>query len=560
MRKILIALIFLLLSFACIFCSSQSALWFIDEDQVQASMLSGNKANYELDPSIAPAPLDRNSIATEIAHDQDTLRQTPQALGIVDEVAFLPNPVPTLAPTPTPSPLPPIPIPPPTLSSPPSPVPPTAPPPTAPPAPTTAPPTAAPPTPVPPSSPTPPLPTPSPALPTPTLIPPTPTPIPPTPTLVPPPPPNQPPIAIDDAANTNENTPVTVNVLLNDSDPDGTLVPGTVAVISGPANGAVAVNPGTGQITYTPNLNFSGSDTFIYQVCDNDGACDTATVTITVISINAPPNAVDDPAFTDQNIPITITVLNNDSDPDGDPLTVIAVGLPANGVATTNNTTVTYTPNPGFAGNDTFTYTISDGLLTDTATVTVSVNGPPVAVNDTPNTAEDTPTVINVLGNDSDPNGDTLTVIAVGAPMSGTATINVPGYTVTYNPNPNINGTDSFTYTISDGVFTDTAVVTVTIFAINDPPVANPDAYTTPLTTTLVISAPGVLGNDTDVDGDSLTANLVTSPGAGVLILNLDGSFVYSPTVFGVYTFTYRAYDPILTPSNETGVTITVLP
>jgi hypothetical protein len=89
---------------------------------------------------------------------------------------------------------------------------------------------------------------------------------------------------------------------------------------------------------------------------------------------NDPPDAVDDMATTTKDTPVTISVLTNDTDPQSDPLTVTAVGTPANGSATTNGTTVTYTPTPGFEGTDVFTYTASDGSLTDTATVTVQVN------------------------------------------------------------------------------------------------------------------------------------------------------------------------------------------
>jgi hypothetical protein len=351
-------------------------------------------------------------------------------------------------------------------------------------------------------------------------------------------------------------------VLFNDRDDDGSIVPGSVVVISGPANGVTSVNSANGLITYTPNLNFNGIDTFTYQVCDNDGDCDTATVTVTVHPINDPPVAVDDTATTDDTTPITITVLSNDSDPDGDPLTVISVGTPTSGTVAINlDNTITYTPTTGITGTHTFTYTIRDSSgLTDTATVTITINGAPVAVDDTASVPEDTFTVVDVLFNDTDPNGDTLTVISVSTPMSGTANINVPGYTVTYTPNPDFYGTDIFTYTISDGSLTDTATVTVTVIAINDAPIAVPDVYTTSLVSpTLSIAAPGVLGNDFDVEGDSLTASLVTPPGGAISFgFNVDGSFDYTPSATGIYTFTYIAQDAA--PSNIATVTITVTP
>jgi len=335
-------------------------------------------------------------------------------------------------------------------------------------------------------------------------------------------------------------------------------VPSSVIVINEPTNGTTTVNSITGEIIYTPNTGFYGIDTFTYQVCDDDGACDTATVTITV---NGQPIANDDSAITDMDTPTTIAVLANDYDPDGDPLTVIAVGTPMNGVVIINsNNTLTYTPTTGFYGADTFTYTISDGRLTATATVTVRVNAAPVAVDDMADAFEDLSKVIVVLGNDYDPDGDPLTVISVSVPANGSSVINIPGYTITYTPKPNFNGADTFTYTISDGRLTDTAAVTVTVFPVNDPPVANNDVYTTSVSTTLTVLAPGVLGNDTNPDGDPLVAGLITYPASGVLTFNADGSFSYTPAITGTFTFTYRAYDPILTPSNTATVSITVSP
>ena len=108
-------------------------------------------------------------------------------------------------------------------------------------------------------------------------------------------------------------------------DADGTLDPASVTVISGPSNGGTSVNPVTGEVTYTPNLGFTGTDVFVYEVCDNDGDCDTATVTITVEPGNLPPIANDDAAVTDENVPVVVDVLANDLDLDGtlDPSTVV---------------------------------------------------------------------------------------------------------------------------------------------------------------------------------------------------------------------------------------------
>jgi subtilisin-like proprotein convertase family protein len=192
--------------------------------------------------------------------------------------------------------------------------------------------------------------------------------------------PNVSPIAQDDSDTTNEDTDVIISVLVNDSDDDGD--PIDISSVSDPANGA-AVDNGEGTITYTPDQDFNGQDTFTYTIDDGKGGTDTATVTVTVNPIADPPGAVDDTAATDEGTAKIIDVLANDSDPDGDTLSVTDVSTPANGTAVINpDDTITYTPDAGFTGTVTFDYTISDGNGgTDTGTVEVTVS--PVS-SDTP--------------------------------------------------------------------------------------------------------------------------------------------------------------------------------
>ncbi len=279
-----------------------------------------------------------------------------------------------------------------------------------------------------------------------------------------------PPVATDDSSSTEINKPVNISVLGNDTDEDGDTL--TVTGVTQGSNGSVVINP-DGTVTYTPNSGFTGTDTFTYTISDGDGGTDTATVTVTVVDNNHPPVAVDDSSSTPKNTSVNIDVLDNDSDQDGDTLTVTGVTQGSNGTVTINSDgTVTYTPNSGFTGTDTFTYTISDGNSgTDTATVTVTVadnNHPPVANNDSSTTSVNTPVNIDILDNDSDQDGDTLTVTSVTQGSNGTVTINSDG-TVTYTPNSGFTGTDTFTYTISDGNGgTDTATVTVTIPSSED--------------------------------------------------------------------------------------------
>ena len=205
------------------------------------------------------------------------------------------------------------------------------------------------------------------------------------------------------------------------------------------------------------------------------------------ITVNRPPVANPNSYTTAEDTPLNVAasgVLANDSDPDGDPITVTGYTQPANGAVTVNaNGSLTYIPNPNFNGTNTFSYTIADGkggTATTTVTVTVTpTNDPPVAVNDSRSTNEDTPVTVTVLANDSDPDGDPLTVQSITQPTNGAAVINAGG-TVTYTPSPNFNGADSFTYTISDGNgSTATATVNITVNPVNDAPVALDDGYAT---------------------------------------------------------------------------------
>lgn len=176
--------------------------------------------------------------------------------------------------------------------------------------------------------------------------------------------------ALNDSAITDEDTPVTISVLANDS--------GTNATVTGatpPAHGSVSIVNSNTKIRYTPNPNFNGTDSFVYTMSSQEGT-DSATVTVTVNPVNDPPQAVNDLALTTQGMAVTINVVSNDSDPDGDPLTVESVTQPPHGtVINNNNGTVKYTPNPNFGGIDVFSYTINDGQGgKDSAMVAVMVD------------------------------------------------------------------------------------------------------------------------------------------------------------------------------------------
>ena len=188
-------------------------------------------------------------------------------------------------------------------------------------------------------------------------------------------------------------------------------------------------------------------------------------------AVNHPPMANDDNATTSKDIPVSIDVLANDSDPDGDTLNIASVSNPSHGNAAIQAGKVLYTPNASFIGTDSFTYTISDGhggsaSATVIVTVTVShVNHPPVANDDSFNVIEEQSTILDLLANDSDPDGDILTITHVSNPSHGTVTIVQGGAKVQYTPEAGFYGaSDSFTYTIADGHGnTSTATANVTI-------------------------------------------------------------------------------------------------
>jgi len=373
---------------------------------------------------------------------------------------------------------------------------------------------------------------------------------------------NDPPVANDDTDSTSEDTPIVIDVAANDTDVDGNLDPNSAnsacangsAGCLGAANGSLTDN-GDGTITYTPNLDFNGIDSFVYEICDTIGSCDTATVNISISPIADPPLAVNDSETTTEGIAVIIDVAANDSDPDGNLDPNSANSTCANGssgcLGATNGSlidngdgTITYTPDLDFNGIDSFVYEICDsGLLCDTATVSITitpVNDPPVANDDTDSTSEDTAVVIDVAANDTDPDGNLDPTTANSACANGSSgclgatngslTDNGDG-TITYTPNPDFNGNDSFVYEICDsGLLCDTAIVSITVTPVNDLPTAVDDDYTTDEDTPLNIPAQGVLDNDADADGDPLTAVLQNSTPNGSLTLNSDGSFNYIPS------------------------------
>ncbi|HAS6741195.1 TPA: tandem-95 repeat protein, partial [Vibrio parahaemolyticus] len=367
-----------------------------------------------------------------------------------------------------------------------------------------------------------------------------------------------------DSSNVVEDTPTIINVLGNDT------FEGKDKVVSldaenGPKNGTVIVN-NDGTVTYTPDDNYVGKDTFTY-VVTSGGVSESTTVEVNVTPVNDAPVAKDDIATTQEDIAVTIDVLPNDTDADGDKLSIESASVPKEqGTVEVVDGKLVFTPAENFNGHAEITYTVTDGALTDQATVKVTVN----AVNDTPvvesniadqtlaedftpytidlntafsdvdnvdgeltfsvsgnsniqvaivngivtitptadwngsetltftatdpsgesvsqtvdftvapvvdieadstNVVEDTPTIINVLGNDTFEGKDKVVSLdAENGPKNGTATVNNDG-TVTYTPDDNYVGKDTFTYVVTSGGVSESTTVTVNVTPVNDKP------------------------------------------------------------------------------------------
>ncbi|WP_022950764.1 Ig-like domain-containing protein [Leucothrix mucor] len=353
---------------------------------------------------------------------------------------------------------------------------------------------------------------------------------------------NSAPVATGDTRSTPEDTDVTIDVLSNDSDPDGDAV--TIESNDTPKFGTAVISGSN--IIYTPNSGYTGTDSFNYTITDPDGSTATALVTVNVTNVNTAPLAADDSRSTPEDTAITIDVMSNDSDPDSDTISIESNDAPKSGTAVISGTNIVYTPNSGFVGTDTFTYTITDpDGLTSAATVTVdvtSVNTAPIATNDSRTTPQDTPITIDVMSNDSDPDGDSISIESTNSPINGTAVIS--GDSIVYTPKPGFFGSDIFDYTITDGNGgTQTATVMVTVEATNKAPTLIDDEVTTPLNTAITMD---VLLNDSDPENDKLTITTVSSPTqGGSVTTNTSGSITYTPATgfTGVDTYTYTVSD-----------------
>ena len=380
---------------------------------------------------------------------------------------------------------------------------------------------------------------------------------------------NDAPVAVADSATVAEDGMIEVDARLNDSAGpanEGAQVL-TVELLTQPAHGSAVVLP-SGRVEYRPAANYFGPDSLDYRVCDDgttagapDPRCATSTISFTVTPVNDPPVAADDAATTDEGVAVDVPVLANDSDVDGDPLTIDAFTQPAASEGTVTQTapgTLHFTPAPDFFGTTTFSYTVSDGQATDEGSVSVTVraaNDAPTAVNDAATVAEDGVVSLDPRLNDSpgpaNESGQTLAVTLLGAPAHGSAVV-LPSGLVEYRPAANYFGPDSVGYRVCDDGTTAgapdpkcaDATIVFTVTPVNDSPVAVDDSAAT-LGGVLVDVA--VLANDTDVDGDVLTLGSFTQPatGQGAVTQVGPGTLRYTPAAgfTGTATFAYVVSD-----------------
>ena len=371
---------------------------------------------------------------------------------------------------------------------------------------------------------------------------------------------NDAPVAVGDSVTINEDSALTTtNVIANDTDAEGDTLTLTAATTSG--TGTVALNADNKSVDYTPAANFFGTEVITYTVSDGTLTDTAGTLIITVSSVNDAPVAVNDNAFENENTTSNnINVIANDTDIEFDELTVTAVTTAGTGTVTVNadNKSVDYTPATNFNGTEIITYTVSDGKDTDTGTLTILVNDAPVAVDDTLTVLEDSAlTTTNVVDNDTDFEGDELTLTSVFSSGTGTVTINSDNKSVDYTPAANFNGKEIVIYTVSDGNLEDASgTLTITVTPVNDAPVAMDDTATILEDSTL--TSIDVISNDINVDGDSLTFTATTA-GTGIIAVNADNKSVdYTPAANfnGTEVITYTVSDGNFNDNGTLTVTV----
>ncbi|MDF4809685.1 tandem-95 repeat protein, partial [Vibrio parahaemolyticus] len=369
---------------------------------------------------------------------------------------------------------------------------------------------------------------------------------------------NDAPVAKDDIATTQEDTAVTIDVLPNDSDVDGDKL--SIQSASVPeAQGKVEIVDG--KLVFTPAENFHGDAEITYTLTDG-ALTDQATVNVTVNAVNDTPvveSNLADQTLAEDFTPYTIDLNTAFSDVDNvDGELTFSVSGNSNVLVSIENGIATISPTADWNGSETLTFTATDPSgesVSQTVDFTVA---PVVDIKaDSTNVVEDTPTIINVLGNDTFESTDKVVSLdADNGPKNGTVIVNNDG-TVTYTPDDNYVGKDTFTYVVTSGGVSESTTVEVNVTPVNDAPVAKDDIATTQEDTAVTID---VLPNDSDVDGDKLSIESASVPKEQGTVEVVNGKLVFTPAenFNGDAEITYTVTDGQLT--DEAKVTVTVNP
>ncbi|MDR7208075.1 tandem-95 repeat protein, partial [Priestia megaterium] len=365
---------------------------------------------------------------------------------------------------------------------------------------------------------------------------------------------NDPPITADLAFTINEDTPLTNQIPA--FDPDGDLLTFTL-LNPPPSNGSVVLGA-NGVFTYTPNLNYNGTDTFSVLVSDGQGGSSLSTVTLTIVPVNDPPIGGDRAVTTTINLPVTSSIPA--SDPDDITLTYTLQQSPANGSAIINQDGIfTYIPNNNFIGNDQFTILITDlegaTALSNIFVTVLQTNGSTTTQDLQISTNEDTSVTNQVIA--TNVNGNPLIYTIENSPINGVVTIDPNTGIFTYTPNTDFYGSDAFVVYITDNLGGNaTSSVIVTVALINDSPIVPNYQLTTnedTSVTSMVIA--------TDSDSNQLTYSLQNAPVNGTVDVGIDGMYTYTPNADfnGIDQFTVVVSDEQGGTAVST-ITITVLP
>jgi len=353
---------------------------------------------------------------------------------------------------------------------------------------------------------------------------------------------NDAPTSINDIVVLKEDIAHVINAIGNDVDVDGTI--DSIKILEEPTQGSVIIDTATLQFTYTPNENFFGTDSFTYQTTDNLAAeSNIATVLLTIERVNDNPLSNDDEAQTDEEVAVVVDVLENDQDIDGQLVlhsVVVTTAAQFGSTEVSASGKITYTPQLDYAGEDFFIYQVNDdqdGKSTAAVYIQINnINDAPIAVAQTVSSNEDDALIIELTGTDVDK--DNLTYILISEPENGTLTGSAPN--ITYQPNKNYFGEDSFTFKVNDSALDSIhATIIINVEEVNDAPIGNEETIFAieDQITNFIVSA-------TDIEGDDISYSVVSQPKNGTLTGEIP-NLTYTPfeNFFGDDSFTFKVND-----------------